>query len=147
MICYPFVRDKFEPDSLPGEIEEACFLPLLSMWSKAALAIGPGASRFQFDVSTPVISHVDADGTSAQANVVLDHYLERQGMDRLSQDGSRRSGTERSARAFESIQPRVDRSDLFRGQVGDSATLRSVAGTNSQIFVRKRIPRSLLPGL
>jgi FkbM family methyltransferase len=44
----------------------------------------PGATRFRFDAQFTGHSHVDADGASAQANVVLDDYLESQGIDRVT---------------------------------------------------------------
>jgi FkbM family methyltransferase len=44
----------------------------------------PGTSRFQFDALHTGHSHVDADGTSAQENIVLDDYLERQGIDKVT---------------------------------------------------------------
>jgi FkbM family methyltransferase len=44
----------------------------------------PGTSRFQFDSQHTGHSHVDADGASAQENIVLDDYLERQDIDRVT---------------------------------------------------------------
>jgi FkbM family methyltransferase len=44
----------------------------------------PGTSGFQFDAQHTGHSHVDADGASSQMNIVLDDYLERQGIDRVT---------------------------------------------------------------
>ena len=43
-----------------------------------------GVSRFRFDAQFTGHSHVDADGTSAQENIVLDDYLEGQEIDRVT---------------------------------------------------------------
>jgi FkbM family methyltransferase len=43
-----------------------------------------GTSRFQFDSQFTGHSHVDADGASAQENIVLDDYLEGQVIDRVT---------------------------------------------------------------
>jgi FkbM family methyltransferase len=43
-----------------------------------------GTSRFQFDSQFTGHSHVDADGTSVQGNIVLDDYLEDQSIDRVT---------------------------------------------------------------
>jgi FkbM family methyltransferase len=44
----------------------------------------PGTSRFQFDSQYTRHSHVDADGASTQENIVLDDYLERHGIDKVT---------------------------------------------------------------
>ena len=41
----------------------------------------PGTSRLQIDSQSTGHSHVDADGTFAQENIVLDDYLERYGIE------------------------------------------------------------------
>jgi FkbM family methyltransferase len=43
-----------------------------------------GTSRFQFDSQFTGHSHVDADGTSVQEDILLDDCLERQGTDRVT---------------------------------------------------------------
>jgi FkbM family methyltransferase len=44
----------------------------------------PGTSRFLFDSRFTGHSHVDSEGTSTEANIILDNYLERQGINRVA---------------------------------------------------------------
>jgi hypothetical protein len=79
------------------ENRKACFLLPPSRWC--------GTSRFQFDAHHTGHSHVDAGGISAQENVVLDDYLERQGVDRVTflkmdLEGHELSGLRGLSRAF-----------------------------------------------
>jgi FkbM family methyltransferase len=65
----------------------------------------PGTSRFQFDPQHTGYSHVDANGTSSQENIVLDDYLERQGIDvvtllKMDLEGHELSALRGLAKAF-----------------------------------------------
>lgn len=51
---------------------------------KGCISDRPVTSRSLFDSRFTGHSHVDLDGTSAQKNVVLDDYLEREGIDRVT---------------------------------------------------------------
>jgi FkbM family methyltransferase len=65
----------------------------------------PGTSHFKFDSQFTGHSHVDADGTSAQDNIVLDDYLERQVIERVTflkmdLEGQELNGLRGLSRAF-----------------------------------------------
>jgi FkbM family methyltransferase len=65
----------------------------------------PGNSRFQFNARFTGHSHVDFDGTSAQENIVLDDYLERQGIEwvtflKMDLEGQELNGLRGLSKAF-----------------------------------------------